>query len=100
MEETKEPEPPQTTRPSEGAAMSAPSVDAPSRVKQQHIESVQLPADANQATLLAVQQLSQQLRETREQLRESIEKLEAKQREELKEMRLDIHSQSTLLQNV
>ena len=54
MEETKEPEPPQTTRPSEGAAMSAPSVDAPPRVKQQHIESVQLPADANQATLLAV----------------------------------------------
>ena len=40
-EETKDPEPPQTVMPAGGAAMSAPSVDAPPRVDQQPIQSVQ-----------------------------------------------------------
>ena len=44
--------------------MSAPSDDAPPRVNQQPIESVQQSADANQVTLQAFQSiLAQQLRE-------------------------------------
>ena len=73
IEEKKEPEPSQTVEPSGGAAMSAPSVDAPPRVNQQTIVSVQQSADVNQATLEAFKIiLAQQLEE----------KLEAKFREQ------------------
>ena len=59
-EETKGPKPSQTAEPTGGAATSAPSVDAPLRVKQQPFES----ADANQATLQAFASiLAQQLDE-------------------------------------
>ena len=51
IEETKQPEPSQTVEPAKGAAMSAPSVDAPPRVSQQPIASAQHSADVNQATL-------------------------------------------------
>ena len=53
----KDPEPSQTVQtvqPAGGAAMSAPSVDAPPGINQQLIEKVQQSADAHQATLLAV----------------------------------------------
>ena len=53
-EETKDPEPPQTVKPTGGAAMSAPSFDAPPRVNQQPIQSAQPPTDVNQDTLLAI----------------------------------------------
>ena len=74
-EETKDPEPPQTVEPTGGAAMSAPSIDAHTRVNQQPIDTVQKLADVNQATLQAfqsilAQQLEEKLREQREQLRE------------------------------
>ena len=73
-EETKKPEPPQTVRPTGGAATSAPSVDALSRVKQQPIQTVQQSADANPVTLQAIKIMLSQ------------------QQEELKEIRLDLHS--------
>ena len=51
-------EPSQTVVPTKGAAMSATSVDAPPIVIYQPIDTDQQSADVNQATLLAVQQLS------------------------------------------
>ena len=104
-EEKKQPETPQTVQPTGGAATSAPSIDAHPRVNQQPIVTVQQLADVNQATLQAFQSiLAQQLEEKLEtKLREQREMLEVKQREqkdELKEIRLDLHSQSALLQNV
>ena len=64
IEETKEPEPSQTVEPAGGTAMSSPSVNAPPRVSQQPIASVQQSVDVNQATLQAFQSiLAQQLEE-------------------------------------
>ena len=89
-EETKEPEPSQTVQPTVGAATSAPSVDALPRVNQQHVETVQLSADVNQATLLAfqsilAQQLDEKLREQREHQELLQEKAQVKAQEQLEE---------------
>ena len=69
--------------------MSIKFVDELPRVNHQPIESVQQSADANQATLLAIQLLAQQLKEIREhsdmqletKLREQREHFEVKLRE-------------------
>ena len=53
-EDTKEPEPPVTVEHTDGAAVNAPSLDAPPRVMQQPIDSVQQSASPSQATLYAV----------------------------------------------
>ena len=64
----KEPEPTQTVESAGRTTMGAPSVDAPPKVSQQPIETAQRLADANQATLLAVQQLQEQMETMRQEM--------------------------------
>ena len=76
--------------------MSDPSVDARFSANQQPIESVQQSADANQATLLAVQQLSLQLKERREhqeQLQKKTQEQLATLMEELRQIKTRINEQ-------